>query len=69
MNVDMLTPGNPVTRKYLSIFYMFSIHQVIKEPKRITRTARTLIDHIVLDNPSNVSVTGTVARSIVSDHD
>ena len=69
MNIDMSTPTNAITKEYQSLLDMFDLHQIIKEPTRITRTSRTIIDHIVVNSPTNIAASGVIPCSIVSDHD
>ena len=69
MNIDMLTPTNDITKEYQSLLDMFDLHQIINEPTRITRTSRTIIDHIVVNSPTNIAASGVIPCSIVSDHD
>ena len=69
MNIDMSTPTNAITKEYQSLLDMFDLHQMINEPTRITRTSRSIIDHIVVNSPTNIAVSGVIPCSIVSDHD
>ena len=48
---------------------MFDLPQIINEPTRITRTSRTIIDHIAVNSPTNIAASGVIPCSIVSDHD
>ena len=41
----------------------------VMKPIRVTRTSRTLINHIITNLPMRISVTDVIATSIVSDHD
>ena len=69
INIDMLSQENHITKDYQSLLDMFDLKQMIDKPTRVTRTSRTLIDHIVTNCPSRVTTTGIVPCSIVSDHD
>ena len=62
INIDLLQPSNNLTKQYQSIFDVFGIQQMVNQPTRVTRTSRTLIDHIVTH-------TGIIPCSIISDHD
>ena len=42
---------------------------MVNQPTRVTRTSRTLIDHIVTNYPQNITHTGIIPCSIISDHD
>ena len=41
----------------------------VMKPIRVTRTSRTLIDHIITNLPMRISATDVITTSIVSDHD
>ena len=69
MNIDMSTPTNAITKEYQSLLDMFDLHQIINEPTRITHTSRSIIDHIVVNSPTNIAASGVIPCSIVSDHD
>ena len=69
IKIDMLQPSNNLTKQYQSILDVFGIQQMVNQPTRVTRTSRTLIDHIVTNYPQNITHTGIITCSIVSDHD
>ncbi len=69
INIDMLQPSNNLTKQYQSILDVFGIQQMVNQPTRVTRTSRTLIDHIVTNYTQNITHTGIIPCSIVSDHD
>ena len=56
-----------VFRRYA--LYMFGLEQIVTKPTRVTRTSRTLIDHIITNYPMRISATDVIPTSIVSDHD
>ena len=56
-----------VFRRYT--LYMFGLEQIVTKPTRVTRTSRTLIDHIITNYPMRISATDVIPTSIVSDHD
>ena len=39
------------------------------KPTRVTRTSKTLIDHIVVNFPQNITYTDVIPCSMVGDHD
>ena len=45
-NIDMLKPSDSYTKQHQSILDAFRCHQHVTKPTRITRTSKTLIDHI-----------------------
>ena len=50
-----------------STISLFNLHQMIKEPTRITRSTRSLIDHIYTNNPDRI-VHSNVYQTSMSDH-
>lgn len=50
------------------IMQPFDLHQVIREPTRITSTTATNIDHILVTNNENVKASGVVDFPGISDH-
>ena len=69
INIDLLQPSNNLTKQYQSILDVFGIQQMVNQPTRVTRTSRTLIDHIVTNYPQNITHTGIIPCSIINDHD
>ena len=58
----------PICTKHMLDFYnSFGLKQLITEPTRETLDTATIIDHVVISNPSNVVESGVVKISI-SDH-
>lgn len=47
---------------------MFELTQIVRQPTRVTRTSKTLIHHFITNHPQNVTNTGIIPCSIVSDH-
>ena len=49
VNKDMQKPSdNNLTRNYQTLLEAFSLKQIVTKPTRVTRTSKTLIDHIVV---------------------
>ena len=70
MNIDMLQPRSPMTRQYQAVLDAFRFHQIIKQPTHITKTSRTIINHIVTSHPQRVTHSGVIpCAGAVSDHD
>ena len=69
VNMDMLSPLYYLTKRYQTIFDVFGLTQVMTHPTRITKTTKTLIDHLNTSYPQKVTDTGIVPCSIISDHD
>ena len=60
-------PDSLVTR-YSNTLDMFGLEQIVTKPTRVTRTSRTLIDHIITNYPMRIYATDVIPTSIVSDH-
>ena len=67
-NIDMLKKNRPSEFFSNVILEPFSLHQVIREPTRITKDTATLIDHILVTSPENVKHSGVVDFPGISDH-
>ena len=64
INFDLIgRPDSLITR------YMFGLEQIVTKPTRVTKTSRTLIDHIITNYPLRISAADVIPTSIVSDHD
>ena len=68
VNIDMLSPLHYLTKRYQTILDVFGLAQVVTHPTRITKTTKTLIDHLITNYPQKVTDTGIVPCSIISDH-
>ena len=69
VNIDMLKPSNILTRKYQAMLDVFGLHQMVSKPTRVTRTSKTLLDHIVSNYPRTFTFTDVIPCSTVADHD
>ena len=69
MNFDLLGIADAPTRRYMSLLDTLNVKQVIDKPTRTTRTSRTLLDHIIINDLSKITSHGVIPCSIVSDHD
>ena len=59
-----------MTRQYQAVLDVFGFHQMIKQPICITKTSRTIIDHIVTSHPQRVTHSGIIpCAGALSDHD
>lgn len=67
--IDMLSPLYYLTKRYQTILDVFGLTQVVTHPTRITKTTKTLIDHLITSYPQKVTDTCIVHCSIISDHD
>jgi hypothetical protein len=48
---------------------VFGLHQILEKPTRVTKSSKTLIDHLITNFPQRIADTGIIPCSIVSDHD
>ena len=69
VNIDMRKPSDNLTRKYQTLLEAFSLKQIVTKPTRVTRISKTLIDHIVVNFPQNITYTDVIPCSMVGDHD
>ena len=67
-NCDFLDPSDNNTKNLKRILNLFELIQLIKEPSRTTATTKTVIDHIITNEPNMVSYSGVISCGI-SDHD
>ena len=67
-NIDMLKNNRESDFFKNVILEPFSLHQMIREPTRITSATATLIDHITVTSPEHVKLTGVADFPGISDH-
>ena len=58
---------NAPTNKLNSLYELYQLSQLIKEPTRITMKSSSLIDHVVTNTPEKISHSGVIHTGI-SDH-
>ena len=63
-NIDLNTSTN---NKWIHLIQLFDLSQLVTEPTRVTETTATIIDHIYVSNPENMS-NCFVSRLSISDH-
>ena len=68
-NIDLLQPDAALKKRYLDLLDRFHLSQHVKKPTRTTPTSRTLIDHIISNEPKRVTHTGVLPCSNISDLD
>ena len=68
-NIDMLKPSDSLTEQYQGILEVFGLRQLITQPTHVTRSSKTLIDHLITNHPQRVTDTGLIPCSIISGHD
>ena len=67
-NCDFLDSSNNDTKNLKHVLSLHNLTQIIKEPARITGISKTLIDHVITNNPDMVHDSGVISCGI-SDHD
>ena len=67
-NIDLLKDDRPSQFFREVIMAPFNLHQIIKEPTRITENTATSIDHFLVTNPDQVKISGVVDFPGISDH-
>jgi exonuclease III len=68
-NIDLLKSEQSQVKQYTDMLESFNLHQHVQLPTRVTRTSKTLIDHIITNIPSCVTYTNVLPCPTVSDHD
>jgi hypothetical protein len=69
INIDLLKPNDPLSKMYQSILEIFGLTQHVTKPTRVTQNSKTLIDHIVTNDPHCVAATEIIPAPTISDHD
>ena len=68
-NVDMLQPKDPETVKYRGMLDSLNLHQHVTKPTRVTRTSRTLIDHIISNACNRITYCDVLPCETIGDHE
>ena len=69
INFDLIGRPDSLVTRYSNTLDMFGLEQIVTKPTRVTRTFRTLIDHIITNYPMRISATDVISTSIVREHD
>lgn len=69
MNIDMFNVSDPLALRYTGILQSFNLTQHVSKPTRVTPTSRTLIGHLISNDPQKISHTDFLPCSSLSDHD
>ena len=69
INFDLIGRPDSLVTRYSNTLDMFGLEQIVTKPTRVTRTFRTLIDHIIINYPMRISATDVIPTSIVREHD
>ena len=68
-NVNLLNDSSPKYKPYMDVLEQFNLEQVTVKPTRVTPTAVSLIDHIIVSNKTIVKYSDVLPCACVSDHD
>jgi hypothetical protein len=66
-NICTAKKTNPLYKPYMNILNLFSFHQVIVDPTRVTCDTESIIDHILCNFKENIVNSGVITTGI-SDH-
>ena len=67
ININVMNSNSTLVKDYFALLKRLCLHQIIKNPTRITCNSSSLIDHIIVSNLKNVLNYGVLAVGI-SDH-
>ena len=68
-NIDLIGRPDSLVTRNSNTLDMFGLEQIVTKPTRVTRTSRTLIDHINTNYPMRIFATYVITTSILSNHD
>ena len=69
VNVDMLKQNNLDVKRYTEVLDSLNLEQVLIKATRMTKSSKTLIDHIVTNLPQRITYSNVLPCPLVSDHD
>ena len=69
INFDLIGRPDSLLTRYSNTSDMFGLEQIVTKPTRVTRTSRTLVDHIIINDPMHISATDVIPTNIASEHD
>lgn len=69
MNINMFNVSDPFVSRYTGTLQSFNLTQHVSKPTRVTPTSRTLIDHLISNDPQKISHTDVLPCPSISDHD
>ena len=69
MNINLMSYEDTKCREYLNMIDQFNLVQMGKTPTRITQSTSSLIDHILISQPSLIKFTDVLPCHGISDHD
>ena len=68
-NCDLLCTSKPEVLQYCDTLEQFNLIQIVNKPTRTTLNRASLIDHIILSNPTICKHTDVLPCPHISDHD
>ena len=68
-NLDLSCTSKPDVLRYCDILGQFNLIQIVKKPTRTTLNRASLIDHIILSDPTICKHTDVLPCPHISDHD
>ena len=69
INFDLIGRPDSLLTRYSNTSDLFGLEQIVTKPTRVTRTSRTLVDHIIINDPMHISATDVIPTNIASEHD
>ena len=68
-NLDLLCTSKPEILQYCDILEQFNLSQIVNKPTRTTLNRASLIDHIILSDPTICKHIDVLRCPHISDHD
>ena len=69
ININMFNVSYPLVSQYTGILQSFNLIQHVSKQTRVTSTSRTLVDHLISNDPQKITHTDVLPCSSISDHD
>ena len=69
ISLDMFRPEMSEVKRYNELLDSLNLEQMVTKATRITKTSKTLIDHIITNTPKQITYTEVLPCLLVSDHD
>ena len=69
INLDMFRPEMSEVKRYNELLDSLNLKQMVTKATQVTKTSKTLIDHIIPNVPKRITYTEVLPCPLVSDHD
>lgn len=69
INLDMFHPEMSEVKRHNELLDSLNLKQMVTKATRISKTSKTLIDHIITNTPKRITYTEVLPCPLVSDHD